>query len=396
MKIDPEKHIPILEAGKDYNEGRTVYVYKRDIENWKELKRNYTSDYYLTSIYRAVYSLNAGCGSTQPRINMHNLKSIEVDGEIVIEFWVLSCGDVLINKLDLKKNPLSKGPQATGLYNATYFERQKEWRAVEKVTTMELNHRWGESFHYAAVSGKFTDKEEAASKLSSHIFRAFNVKKQLARKEGNHFSLFWQNGGFKSKDNVNELVSLIQQTLDQNQSVAWLVHGEGAQTFVKAMEVLKNYPSLTRAEAAQDNLVSQLREAAYNQRVHFSNPKSFFMTEAKLKKLCKKVGFELSGITMNPHDMTMARNYGSPLLKGTTSIAIGGIAGIESATGWGNIESWKQALANADGPAAAIGIAVFGTLIAVNVATTNGQYFRNLPETWKSTFGKGNQEWTGK
>ena len=83
------------------------------------------------------------------------------------------------------------------------------------------------------------------------------------------------------------------------------------------------------------------------------------MTEAKLTKLCNEIGFELDGITMNPHDMTMARNYGSPLLKGATALAIGGIAGVDSATGWGNIESWKQALANADSATTGIGLFCF-------------------------------------
>ena len=249
MRIDPQKHIPILQAGEDYAYGRTVYVYKRDIEDWKELKRTYASNYYLTSIFRAVYSLNAGCGSTQPRTNMHNLKSIEIDGQVVIKFWVLRCGNVLINKLDFKKKALPTSSQATGLYKSVYSEDDKEWRVEKPITSMNCEHQWGDSFHYAAVSGKFPDKESAAEILPDHIFAAFKPKKQLARKEGNHFSLFWQSGGFKSKDNVNKLVSLIQQAQTQNQSIAWLVHGEGAQTFVKAMEVLKTHPSFNQSRS---------------------------------------------------------------------------------------------------------------------------------------------------
>ena len=242
MNIDPQKHIPILQAGKDYKHGRTVYVYKHEFDKWEELKKTYTTNYYLTSIYRAVYSLNAGCGSTQPRINMQNLKEVEIDGQVVIKFWVLSCGDVLIYKLEPQKKALPNGSQATGLYKARYYERLGTWRVMEAKTSMELDHRWGDPFHYAVVSGKFSDKEEAARKLVDHIFNALGPQRQTVLKEGNHFSLFWQNGNFKSESNVNKLTSLIQQAQAQNKSVAWLVHGEGAQTFLKAMDIMKTHP----------------------------------------------------------------------------------------------------------------------------------------------------------
>ena len=119
------------------------------------------------------------------------------------------------------------------------------------------------------------------------------------------------------------------------------------------------------------------------------------MREGQLRKTCKELGFDLRGIVMNDHDMGMARNYISPIKKGATALSIGTIAGIDNATGWGNIKMWQQAIANADSLTVGIAFFVFGSLIAINVGDTNGEYFRNIPNAWTSTFGKRNQEWLG-
>ncbi len=63
--------------------------------------------------------------------------------------------------------------QATGLYRVDKDE--DGWNTdSERLSTMEYSHCWNNA-HYAAVSGKFDDKEEAGRLLITHIINAYNA-----------------------------------------------------------------------------------------------------------------------------------------------------------------------------------------------------------------------------
>ena len=66
---------------------------------------------------------------------------------------------------------------------------------------MEMAHKWGKA-HMAAVAGKFDNADTAATKLGTHIENAWLNNDEINdyRQPGNHYSLYWMNNEFTSKD----------------------------------------------------------------------------------------------------------------------------------------------------------------------------------------------------
>ncbi|MGH1373171.1 MAG: hypothetical protein ACRBBW_14110 [Cellvibrionaceae bacterium] len=370
------------------NNSRNVFVLKQHHSKWEDLKNDHEGKYYLTTILRAIYSLNALAGGRSPKTKPLPLRGAKIHYEIDIH------GDVRIHGLEID-SALSPqgGQQATGLYNVKY--EHKEWKTKEiPQHTMELNHKWSNA-HYAAVSGKFDDKESAGEELVNHIHEAYktNIRKKDSHQASNHYSLYWQNGRHNDSDNVASLTSLIQQAQSRKARVNWLIHGEGAGTFVQALQTLKSHPSLSRIEAQDGEIVRNLREVNSLQSVYFSNPRGKGTTKNELEKWCQEVGITYAGLNPNPYDLRNRDNLQKVFNKGVSLGAVAYIAGAEAALSLSTtFKSWGLAI-SADAVTTAGCFLLATYVVGKDASSTLSGYARSLPNSWKSTAGKGNQNW---
>ncbi|MFT7372540.1 MAG: hypothetical protein ACI9T9_001227, partial [Oleiphilaceae bacterium] len=217
----------IVAKGSQLNASRNIYVLKAHYPEWQTLKSGYQGNYYYTTILRALYSLNALAG-----VRSANTQSLKLDGA-QINYSLDEVGDVRVYglKIDKEIKPATS-EQATGVYKVA-LDIDKWGTQENRKLSMDLNHQWA-SAHYAAVSGKFDNKEDAGRKLISHITKAYEaaVHQSETHKNKNHYSLYWQNGKHNSAEQRNHLTSLIQQAQAKDARLNWLAHGEGAGTFV--------------------------------------------------------------------------------------------------------------------------------------------------------------------
>ncbi|MCX2801310.1 hypothetical protein OQJ59_13130 [Microbulbifer thermotolerans] len=368
--------------------GRNVYVHKPQEKAWKTIQSEHNGNYYLTCVLRAVHALNSVAVGRR-----FQTEKLEFDGA-AIHYQLDIDGDVLIYGLEIKSDYKHiSGPQTTGLYQVEWQERIEKWRTSNQLRTkMKLDHRWNEA-HYAAVSGKFDNKEDAGELLIEHIHGAYNtLKTQKTNRSGNHYSLYWQNGGFKSDKHRDHLASLIQQAMLAGAEVNWLAHGEGAGTFVRAMQVLERRLSPVPVSQNSEEAAT-LRENLQLQSVYFSNPRGAGTREQELKALCKKVGIEYKGTKINPYDLFNPDTRKDVLRKTKLTLSTIAIGGGGAVLGTSDIENVLTQAISAKSIGIAAGFAIAGYFVISDKIKTNSGYVRALPRTISSTFGKGNQRW---
>jgi len=380
MTVKNKAWVCIVTKGRHVNASRNIYVLKAHYPEWQALKSGYQGNYYYTTILRALYSLNALAG-----VRSTNMQSLKLDGA-QINYSLDDEGDVLVYGLKIDKNikPAS-AQQATGVYKVIFSEN--EWAAHEsKGFSMELNHQWG-CAHYAAVSGKFDNKEDAGRKLIRHINKAYKaaIVKKDSHKDNNHYSLYWQNGKHSSAEQRNHLASLIQQAQAKDARLNWLVHGEGASTFAHALNQLVQQPVASALMAKGGDLSGQS--------VFFSNPRGQGSSEKELVALCERAGLNYVGLNKSSADLynpdTRAA-FKTEALKVGSSLKVSGALGIIGAAALP--VAYEQFMnSNSVMEKVAIGVAAF--VITQSSATTVHGYARNLKSVWSDTVGKGNEDW---
>ncbi|GAB2513410.1 hypothetical protein [Microbulbifer agarilyticus] len=368
------------------NASRNIYVHKEHHADWEAIKKSHQANYYLGAIMRATHSLNARGGGRS------SMPSVLKQTGFAIHYLLDENGDVRLLNLDVdEKYGLSNGQQTTGLYQVRFTgdDDQARWRTESTSNTqMQLKHRWKEA-HYSAVAGKFDSKEQAGEKLIEHIRHAYqgDLRGRNIDMPNNHYSLYWQNGGYRSESQSNQLASLIQQAMGQKCRVHWLAHGEGAGTFVRAMQILKSSPKLHRAENDEKVRARQV--------VHFSNPRGKGTTTKELKELCKQLGFDLAGVQHNTYDLWNKENRASHskmFINLGCTISVGGMVGAFG------VDTWAKSLIAATQASGVYGIAFAGLtsyVLGKKVVNEVGSYARSLKGICHNTLGKGNQNWVG-
>ena len=365
---------------------------ERHYTRWEKLKLDHVGNYYLTNLLRAVQSLNALAVGRTGKIEKLILNSGQ------IQYEVNGKGDVLIWLLKIDDSiEKSDSDQSTGLYRVRREGGTRgRWGISGNVEhKMNFSHRWN-NMHYAAVSGKFPTKEEAGRILPEHIGNAYRgaFTEATMERSGNHYSLYWQNGGHKTDSQRDILVSLMQQAIEVKAPVNWLVHGTGAITFKRALEVLATYPSLTRFEAKDELIVRQLRKETSKQGVYFSNPRGAGVTEKELKRLCDTVGLRLVGINRDEYDLLNqdSRLYALNKLLSITSKGV--VTGTLGAVGLSDVLKSMDLAVDAATITTAGAFTIGGIVIAKDAGSTLNGYSRSVRKSWGSTFGQGNQRWT--
>jgi len=375
------------------NTSRSVYILHTQWEKWQQIIRDHHGNYYLTSVARAVHSLGGIAVGRKFRS-----EKLIFDGA-AIHYELDAKGDVLIMGLEVNSDyKPERGQQITGLYQVRRLETNDgshKWTTRDEAKTkMALSHRWNNS-HYAAVSGKFGSKEDAGRLLINHISKAYRagVKDHEINRPNNHYSLYWQNGNHKSDRQRDHLVSLIQQALATGAQVNWLVHGEGATTFVRAMQTLETRLSPAPVAPEQEK---ELRKNLKLQTIYFSNPRGKATGKNELEKLSKKVGFDYMGTNINPGDVFHNPDARSAALgKGGAVIGTITLSGAAGTLGADEIlKSFTQAV-NAETLGWSAVALISGYLVVRDKIKTNTGYARNLPGFFSSTFGDGNQRWVG-
>ncbi len=388
MSIDSKAWVLFIPKGSTKNTSRNVFVLKQHEDRWQKLKKLQGGNYYLTSILRGVLSLNslAVAGSAPP-------KPLTLDGA-EIHYRLNTDGDVLILGVRIDKSVWkASSMQTTGLYTVKYLSTDNAWETQQtNELKMQLHHKWADS-HYAAVSGKFESKEQAGQILYEHIEKGYRLASSTTQNPNNHYSLYWQNGRHKSDDQRDHLVSLVQQGLTKKETISWLVHGEGAGTFVRAMEVLANYPSLSRAEADDENITLNLRRTTSKQRVFFSNPRGKGTSEKELERLSTVVGFDYVGTKLNTYDMLNEDSRDNAIdstLSFSAKAAIGGAAG---AVGLSSLLKSLDLAIGSGSVYATAGFLAAGYVVAKGAKNSMCGYTRSIHKAWGSTIGDDNQKW---
>ncbi|WP_444942778.1 hypothetical protein ACJJIK_11145 [Microbulbifer sp. ZKSA006] len=369
-----------MEQGENLNINRSVYVFKQHYPIWDLLKREHIGNYYKTSLVRAVYSLAVTPGGRD-----NSVRALNLDGA-QINYQIDGDGDVLIYGLNIDSTiSAPETDQATGLYKVK--KDRREWKTDRhQQTSMDHSHNWNNA-HYAAVSGKFDSKEEAGRLLITHIANAYNGALNSHDLSGNkkHYSLFWQNGQYQAKHNTRALTALIQQAQANNARIHWLVHGEGAGTFVQALQSLAKRPAIS-ALVAEGNELS-------HQSVFFSNPRGGNTREEDLKKYCEAAGIHLVGVRTNMFDLRNPDALQNVRTEAILLLGKYGVGGGATAAGW---DDFQQALGHweaARTTLAIIGFSLAGYVLGKDALSKNGGYARNLPKAISNTVGNGNKYW---
>ncbi|MCO1336227.1 hypothetical protein MO867_18000, partial [Microbulbifer sp. OS29] len=244
----------IIKRGETPNINRNVYVHPGHAETWEQLKREHPGNYYKTNLVRALYSLAITPGGRD-----NGPKTLKLDGA-QFHYQIHKNGDILVYGLEIDSSvsaPVTD--QTTGLYRVDRDDLENKWKTdSRRRNTMRHDHRWGNA-HYAAVSGKFDNKEEAGELLINHILPAYKAALSPRDLEGDdkHYSLYWQNGQHKQAHNAQSLAALIQQAQANDARINWLVHGEGVGTFVQALQSLAKQPGISSLVANGKELSNQ-------------------------------------------------------------------------------------------------------------------------------------------
>ena len=381
--------------------GRNIYVKDVDFPVFDRLRKIHGSSYHLTTLFRCIIQLN----SVPHQKPINHTGTLQRTGRNNYQVdYHLDNGDILIDAIFYQENQEINGKsQSTGLYQ-TKCNSLNDWATNDTpANTMDLEHKWSDS-HYAAVSGKFQNSNLAGSKIIDHIDKAYGGKEVLSKDihiPNNHYSLYWVKENEHKKDNcVNGLSSLIQQAADKKASVNWLIHGEGAGTLVRSLEVLQTTPSLSRYAAQDEMIVRNIQLNMGMQKVFISNPRG--ATANKIELLCKKVGLDYVGTHINPRDMYSAeswRNTAKELktfaTKNAGKFATAGTIGVGmSQSGFGALDKSLQFIASHLDNPMMIGVGVGVTIIAANNAKNKvSSAYQAVNAMVKSSFGDANQRW---
>ena len=368
------------EAGVAHN----VHIPESQKASWEAIKSSHVGNYYETSLLRAVLRLAVGDKTVAPQANI---------GEFNFSYTTSSDRkDIYIHLISAATTTLtSKTP---GIYKAEWD--QDKWiipQGSTPVPSMNLNHSWSDKAHMAAVSGKFKNKEDAGSMMGVHIEKAYlkgSNALTTAHQRGNHYSLFWLNNEFTSKEHVQSLVSMIQQAQKQSKSMKWLIHGEGCGTFVQALRFIKANPIASDIITAQKGMA--------NQDVFFSNPRGRHTSKKDLEAICKSVGMSFVDVNLNKNDVLHNPDARNDALK-----EIGKAAGAVAFTGAGahfageaGVESVQKLVELAASSPAGLGSALAiagGVVVIAGKAASLCGMARNIKGAASSTFGSGNQNW---
>jgi hypothetical protein len=362
----------------------TVHVPAPQKQQWEQIKKDSVGNYYMTSLVRAVLRLAVGDKT---------VNSQAVIGDFKFTYKVSADRkNIFINLIELTESG-PKTNQSPGLYKAIW--NGAKWATESDInTSMDLNHKWSGG-HVAVVPGQFESKEYAGERIGTHVEKAYfpgNTSSQNVKQDGNHFSLFWLNNEFTSKQHKNSLVSLIQTAQKQSANVKWLVHGEGAATFIEAMKFIKNNPKSTDLFAAQKGMSAQ--------EVYFSNPRGKHSSKKTLEEICKSIGMNCAGVNINTKDVLYNADARKGMLTEVTKVmggamfAGGGAAGLGNELGVDTFMKVKELATTSPGLASMLVIAGGVIVVASKGASASG-YVRNMHGAISSTFGSGNQNWAG-
>jgi len=381
--------------------GRPVYVREASADAFKEILKKHGGNYHFTTIMRTIYLLNAD-GQRGTSLNSAGDAKTITSGNVGMRYN-LHDGAVFIQKLVIKSNSSSS---KTGLYNVNYLASIEAWKPADSPTeSLDKNSLWdsnGGKAHFAAVAGRFDDKEAAGNSLPSHIIGAYKKVNMLIDNgpERTSYSLFWsEKGAHKSEKAAQALASVVQHGSKNNLPVNWLVHGEGIHTFKQAAKILKSSPLASQFAVKQNASAGKVTA----QNVYFSNPASS-IGEADLKKLCSDAGITFKGINDNNHDYrrwktskNVGRDMGKKLVA--TAAAGGTMASISQgaiqSTVSGYTEGFSKALtATLNGLSSGNHIAVVCGVVAGGYAVASlAKKVKPLAAGIHCTFGKGNEKW---
>lgn len=371
-----------------------MYVPTRYHAVFNKILREHRSDYHMTTILRRIVSLNADPlqGS---RLNPAGDICETRSGHITMQYS-LHNGAVLIDYLGIGTPSVD---QRFGLFPVFWVERNRRWApAKEAVDTIDKDHQWRSKAgkaHYAAVAGRFDDKESAGHLLSEHVIGAYQKADYLTSTDSRGpFSMYWiRKGQHKSPEAAQALASIMQQCSETKRAVNWLVHDAAADTFKAAEKILSTQPLADTKTRALDKKAGTVQD----QNVYFSNPNTS-STQA-LEKLCKEAGLNYVGMNSNNRDLRRAstlKNLGAELGKSlvvgtaTAGTASGATAALDM-LGADKVENvinnGLDALVNGNYFAAAIAV-VAGGVIAIGVK----KRVKPIAATMYCTFGKGNQK----
>lgn len=369
------------EAGVAHN----VHIPESQKAAWESITNSHVGNYYETTLLRAVLRLAVGDKTVAPQASI---------GEFNFSYTTSpDRKDIFINLISFKSDT-HVSARTPGIYKPRWGANG--WEVPEgssPSSSMDLSHAWSNNAHVATIPGKFDNKEDAGSMMGVHIEKAYQKGSNAlseARQQGNHFSLFWLNNEFTSKEHIQSLVSMIQQAQKQSKNMKWLIHGEGCGTFVQALRFIKANP------VASDIITAQKGMA--NQDVFFSNPRGRHTSKKDLEAICKSVGMSFVDVNLNKNDVLHNPDARNDALK-----EIGKAAGAVAFTGAGahfageaGVESVQKLVELAASSPAGLGSALAiagGVVVIAGKAASLCGMARNLKGAMSSTFGSGNQNW---
>lgn len=367
-----------------------VYIPESQKASWIAIKAGHTGNYYETTLLRAVLRLAVGDKTVAPRATI---------GEFDFSYNTSADRkDIFIHLISTNCTG-SVSSKTPGVYRTDWHKDR--WIIPTNSmpgTRMDLEHKWSDGTHIAAISGKFDSKEDAGEMMGIHIEKAYfagNNARTQARQQGNHYSLFWLNNEFTSKEHIQTLVSLIQQAQKKDAKMKWLIHGEGCGTFVQALRFIKANP------VASDIITAQKGMAA--QDIYFSNPRGRHTAKKDLEAICKSVGMNFVNVNLNKHDVLFnpdarrnaIKNTGHALNAAGTAIAAGGLTNyLLSVFGIDTLKSlYELAASNPELTAGTALIATGKVLTIIGKMDEFSAFDRNIRGAASSTFRQGNQNW---
>lgn len=383
--------------------GRSVYVSELQIEFYNNLKKS--KIHSMQKLFKSLSSLNSLPTSGQDVSSGGKWKVLQ-NKDFNIEYF-LDNGDVLIRKIHLTSGE-PNDINVAGIYPVT-LNTKNRWTIDTKnsvASTPNFKHVWRndsttrKSAHYAAVAGKFESSGTAAQRLITHIQKGF--EKEISNieltKKNNHYSLFWINPGEHGKaKTAQSMADMLTFTAKANGAVNWLVHGEGATTFQKGLNLI----------AASGN-AGQLKEGLKNQSVFFSNPTTF--KPQNLEALCEKVGLHYEGSHISNRNLKNMKTMSSAI-KTIGKITAASVAAATPVAAVGKEIGASALMTQATKTAESISSALDPSITSVGVATAavvslgygvHAAYTKMkssalaIQSIAHTTFGKGNQYWFDK
>lgn len=380
--------------------GRDIYVSNLQLKFYENLKKSKVHS--LQKLFKSISSLNSQPGKGKKLNPLGNWRTLN-NKDFTIEYF-LDNGDVLIRKLHL----IGEDPTNTsrnGVYQVSQIQRGggvwmvNEAEGVSSVPNFK--HRWETNTktkiptHYAAVAGKFENNSIAADQLINHIEKGYakEISNAALAKPNNHYSLFWINPGDHGKaQTAQSMADMIHFTAKGDGAVSWLVHGEGAVTFQKGMNIL----------SASAN-TQQLSDALSKQKVFFSNPT--VRNPDSLEALCKKVGLHYEGLHNSKRNLknakTMSDAFKTMSKIAATATATGAVSAAAKTSGASalmtqartTVDTVTEALSGAAGIGAGVAACVSLYFAGKSMYDTTKSSAQALKALGSTTFGKGNQYW---